>query len=269
MALITASTGTGRARGMRAALIGETPRISSSVVVWLGLVAYLAVVKVLSLTLVPITFRSAGQESLFNWTTLAVIAALGLVGVWCARRTGFPDAWDTRITNRQRLLLPTLIGLGLGVMAIVLDVLTGGTEILARVLEQPSFNIDFPGSLLAYSGGGIIVDTEYRLFLVPVLLWLVSSLLLRGRGQTQTFWVLAAISTLFEPLLQGVGLTLASDGAVTPLVLGAYMLTAIPHNLASIVIYRRFGLLASILVRQSYYLVWHILYGNVLYAALT
>src|SRR3712207_5943062 len=109
MALTTPSTATGHTRRMTAALIGTTPRISSSVVVWLGLVAYLAVVKVLSLTLVPITFRSAGQESLFSWTTLAVIAALGLVGVWCAARTGFPAAWDGRITNRQRLLIPVLI----------------------------------------------------------------------------------------------------------------------------------------------------------------
>ena len=58
-------------------------------------------------------------------------------------------------------------------------------------MGQSSFNIDFPGSLLAYSAGGILVDVEYRLFTVPFSLWLISSVLLRGRGQVRTFWVLA------------------------------------------------------------------------------
>ena len=145
------------------------PRLSSSVVTWLALVAYLVVAKVLSLTLVPITFRSAGQETLFDWTSLGVFAALGLVGVVLAERTGFPAAWDARVSNRQRLLIPTLVGLGIGALAVVIDLLTGGTEAVARATGQPSFNIDFPGSLLAYSAGGILVDVEYRLFLLCIL----------------------------------------------------------------------------------------------------
>ncbi len=71
---------------------GRSSSLTSSIVVWLALVAYLAVAKVLSLTLIPITFRGAGQERLFDWTTLAVYAALGLVGVVLAARTGFPAA---------------------------------------------------------------------------------------------------------------------------------------------------------------------------------
>ena len=94
------------------------PRLSSSVVTWLALVAYLVVAKLLSLTLVPITFRSSGQETLFDWTTLGVFAALGLVGVALAERTGFPAAWDARVSNRQRLLIPTLVGLGIGALAV-------------------------------------------------------------------------------------------------------------------------------------------------------
>jgi hypothetical protein len=231
--------------------------------------AYLVVMKVLSLTLVPITFRSEGQESLFSWTTLGVITVLGLIGVWCAARTGFPAAWDGRVSARQRLLVPVLVGAGLGVLAIGLDLLTDGSDAVARVTEEPSFNIDFPGSLLAYSGGGIIVDTEYRLFIVPFLLWLISTVALKGRGQERTFWVLAVVATLFEPVLQGVGLTIMGQGEITPLMLGAYMVTAIPHNFAQVLLFRRSGLLASILVRQSYYLVWHILYGNLLYSALS
>jgi hypothetical protein len=239
--------------------------LSSSVVVWLVLVAYLALAKILSLTLVPITFRSAGQQGLFDWASLAVHAALGLVGVVLAERTGFPAAWDARVSNRQRLLLPVLAGVGIGTLATVIDVATGATDALARVTGQPSFNIDFPGSLLAYSAGGIVVDVQYRLFTVPFLLWLVSSVLLRGRGQNRTFWILAGVSTLVEPLLQGVGLFVMGGGVVTVGMLAAYMVTALPLNFTQVLFYRRYGLVASVLVRQTDYLVWHIVYGNFLY----
>ena len=240
-------------------------RLSSSIVVWFALMAYLVAIKVLSLTLVPITFRSPGQQSLFDWTSLVILGGLGLLGVVLAERTGFAAALDARVANRQRLLLPVGIGVALGVLAIVLDLLTGGTAAIARVFGQPSFNAEFPGSLLLYSAGGILVDIEYRIFPVPVLLWLISSIALRGRAQKATFWVLAGISTLFEPLLQGVGLTLMGGGVITPIMLGAYMLTAIPLNFAQVVVFRQYGFLASIVVRQAYYLIWHIAYGNFLH----
>ncbi len=244
------------------------PGPSGSIITWLALVAYLAVAKVLSLTVVPITFRSAGQESLFDWTTLGLFALLGLVGVVLAERTGFPAAWDAQVSNRQRVLIPAAVGLGIGALAIVIDLLSGGSEAVARATGQPSFNIDFPGSLLAYSAGGVLVDVEYRLFTVPFLLWLVSGVLLRGRGQAPTFWVLAAVSTLFEPLLQGVGLFIMGGGVITVGMLAAYMVTAISLNLAQVLFFRRSGFVASVLVRQADYLVWHIAYGNFLYGTL-
>ena len=240
-------------------------RLSSSIVVWFALMAYLVAIKALSFTLVPITFRSTGQQSLFDWTSLAILGSLGLVGVVLAERTGFAAALDARVSNRQRLLLPVGIGVALGVLAIVLDVLTGGTAALARVLGQPSFNADFPGSLLLYSAGGILVDVEYRIFTVPVLLWLISSIAAARPRAGGHLLGAGGISTLFEPVLQGVGLTLMGGGAITPIMLGAYMLTAIPLNFAQVVVFRQYGFLASIVVRQAYYVIWHIAYGNFLY----
>lgn len=238
---------------------------SGSVVTWLALVAYLVVVKLLSVTLVPITFRGSGQEALFDWTSLGVFAALGLVGVVLAERTGFPGAWDARISNHRRVLLPALAGLGLGMAAVVIDIATGATARLAQVIGQPSFNINFPGSLLTYSAGAILVEVQYRLFTVPFLLFLISGLLLRGHGQNRIFWVLAIVSAGLEPMLQGVGLTLIGGGAITPVMLVGYLLTAVTGNLLQVIVFRRYGLVAPIVQREAYYLVWHILYGNVLF----
>ena len=68
--------------------------------------------------------------------------------------------------------------------------------------------------------------------------------------------------------MQGVALTLGSGGAITPLMLAAYLPTAVANTAAAVVVFRRYGFVASLLVRQGEYLVWHILYGNVLQPAL-
>jgi len=67
--------------------------------VWLAVIGFVVVAKILSDTVVPITFRSAGQQSLFTWTYVLTLGCLGLVGIWCARATGFPAAWDARVTS--------------------------------------------------------------------------------------------------------------------------------------------------------------------------
>jgi hypothetical protein len=54
--------------------------------------------------------------------------------------------------------------------------------VLAAVTGRSSFNIDFPGSLLAYSAGAIQVEVVFRLFGLPFLLWLVSGVVLRSPG---------------------------------------------------------------------------------------
>jgi len=233
--------------------------------VWLALMLFLVVVKILSDTVIPVTFRSAGQQSLFTWEAVITIASLGLVGIWCARATGFAAAWDVRVTSAQRLLLPFAIGLGIGAVAVGIDVALAATPTIARALGQPSFNIDFPGSLLAYFGGGIEVETEYRLFSLPLLVWLISSVLLRGRGRQQTLWVIGAFSAAYEPATQGGAIFVLAGGVVTPLMLAGYLVTSLSLNILAVVFFLRYGLLAPIALRWGDYLVWHIFYGNFLY----
>jgi hypothetical protein len=167
--------------------------------VWLVLMAYLAAAKILNDTVVPITFRSSGQVGLFSWSGVVTYVLLGLVGMWCARATGFPAAWDVRISTRQRLLIPIALGIAIGVAEVGIDVVTAGTRALAQVTGPPSFNIDFPGSLLAYSGGAFEVETLYRLFSLPFLVWLISSVVLRGRGQWPTLLVIGALAAGSNP----------------------------------------------------------------------
>jgi hypothetical protein len=108
------------------------------------------------------------------------------------------------------------------------------------------------------------MEALFLLIPVPVLLWLISTILLRGRGQVPAFWVLATLSSAAEPLLQGTAMLAVAQGAIAPGVFAMYVVESFAHNFASAVLLRRYGLLAAILVRLAHYLVWHIGYGNFL-----
>jgi hypothetical protein len=258
---------TSRVLSRLSGMLPSSDQFIRSEVVWLGVVAYLVLAKILSETLVPIGFRGSGQGELFAWSNVALFSTLGFIGLWCGRATGFPEAWDARITAQQRLLVPAAIGLALGGVESVLDVMTAGSQAVAKATGQSSFNIDFPGSLLAYSGGAIQVEVLYRLFALPLLMWLVSSVVLRGRGQQLTLLVIGSLSAAFEPVGQGVLLFLGGDGVITPLMLAAYLATALPSNILAVIMFRRSGLLAPLTLRWAEYLIWHIVYGNFLYGA--
>jgi hypothetical protein len=230
---------------------------ANSTRVWLVLVAFLGVVNLL------ITFVGAGLERdprsvLFSWPAIAVVGLAGLGGIWFSHRTGFPAAWDARISNHQRLLIPAVVGIGLGLLESGLDVPVHGMQFFAQFGNLPAYNAPWPGSPLFYAGGAIVVEVFYRLLPVPLLLWLVSNLLLRGRAQSQVFWVLALPSSLIEPYTDLDGLQLGAS----LLVVGSQLVPDFLLNLTQVVLFRNYGFVASIVARIAVYLIWHVAYGN-------
>jgi hypothetical protein len=80
---------------------GVLNRLSGSVKVWLGLVAFLVLVMLALVLLYPYALADPSQAAFFEWPVLGIFGVLGLIGVLLSQRTGFPDAWDARISNRQ------------------------------------------------------------------------------------------------------------------------------------------------------------------------
>lgn len=233
----------------------------NSIRIWLGCVAFLAAVNLY------INFVGGGLEKdprigLFSWPSIAIFGVVGAIGVWLSHRTGFPAAWDPRISNRERLLYPILVGLAFGVALVAHDLVFHWTDAFRRLYpELPSFNAlgPFPGPLLFYSGGAIIVEVFYRLLPIPLLLWLISNLAFRGRAQDRVFWVLAGLTSLIEPLTQDLPALQRQE-----LVAGASVVFVIDYalNLGQAILFRRYGFLAAILMRVATYAVWHVAYGN-------
>ena len=233
-------------------------RLINSATVWLGLMAYWVVMDVL-LARYP---APASGRQLFpeGWGALVFFAVFGLIGAAFAARTGFPAAWDARIPASRRLLLPLLVGVGFGVVAIVIEGVTRSLHIIEAFFGPA--NVAFPSSLFTSTAGAIKFELEYLLFIVPTLLWLVSNVALRRRGQTQSFWILAALSSAIEPTTQGISLYVLANGAIGLAAFAAYLVHSYAFNFTSAVSFRRYGLLAPVLVRLGNYLVWHVLYGN-------
>jgi hypothetical protein len=227
---------------------------TTSYSVWLVLMAYLVAVKLL-ITVVPATFRSVSQAGVFDWPFLAVWAIAGLIGIFFAQKTGFPNAWDGRVSHRQRFFIPVLLGISFSVAFIAHDLLTHYSRIMAAQHGVARANIDFPVSLLIYPAGAVVVEVFYRLFALPLLLWLGSNVLLNGRGQMPLFVVLAILTSLIEPLTQDLDALSLGVTAFGSLFALDFML-----NVAQVVLFRKYGFLAAIVMRVAFYLIWHVVY---------
>ncbi len=227
--------------------------------VWAILAGYLILAKVVFTYVFPVTFeKGSGQANVFSWPFVIVFALLLLVGMWLQQRTGFPAPLDSRISSRLRFALPVAVGVGFSLLSIALDLIYGGTKIAAASTGNATFNIAFPGSLFAYTGGAIIVETLYRFFTLPLLLFVISNLILRGRYQTQVFWVLAIVLAAWEPLTQAQ----ATLGLGAGTIAYTQVIAIYAYNLTQNAFFRRYGILAPLMLRFADYLVWHVTYGN-------
>jgi hypothetical protein len=135
-----------------------------------------------------------------------------------------------------------------------------------------SFNTDYPLSLFVYTSGTVVIEAIFRLFLFPVLLWLISYVMLKKRWQEQIYWALILVFSFLEPLGQ-------LSGQMTPSVMENFgqffimmflpmLLSNYPMGVAQAYLFRKYGFLASFTLRMGYYIVWHVVYGSMIYPLL-
>lgn len=235
---------------------GEQPnRLGSDTKVYLGLMGYLVAAKIIITYLVPATFRAPAQAAVFAWPWIAGLTAIGLACTWLSRRVGFPGLLDHRVSTRERYLVPIVLGLGLGAFAILVDATTHWTSIAAAKMGIGSIHIPFPASALIYPGGAIIVDVIYYLVPIPVLMWIVSRVFLKGDSPPWLFWSVGVLAAAIEPMTR--------DGSFPghPAILVTLFASDYLENLAQVAVFRRAGFLAPVILRVVFYVVWHVLWG--------
>lgn len=221
-------------------------------VVWGVVVGYLALVTVLVSTVMPVTFLDRAQAGFFEPQGFVAMAVLGTLGVVLSTRTGFPDPIGGEMSFWRRFGVPMLIGVGGGTLFLITDVVTNLSQRQAEAFGVPSTDITFPASVFIYPAAAVYVEILFRLLPIPLFMWLVANVVLRGRGHTPVFWVLAVLTSLLEPLSQ------IGTRVLPPVPWLFVLLQSFGINAAQAIIFRRCGFLASIMVRVTFYGVYHV-----------
>ena len=242
------------------------PNVPRSASAFLVIMAGLVFIKLLVERFTPTDFASPSQANVFAWWFIAALTAVGLIGVWFASRTGVPETWDPSLPLRDRLWIPAVLGIAFGIVALAVDAGTGWTAIAAEQMHLRTIHIAWPGSLLIYPGGAVIVNVIYYLMLIPPLTWLFSwtPVLFSGDRSRRTavtiaraFGVAAILAALIEPVTQDLGLP------GHPGIMAAVFAEDLALNLALVATFRRAGFGATVVLRVVFYLVWHIARGAI------
>ncbi len=193
-------------------------------------------------------------------TVLLIYGALGALGLFLSRKLGLPDICDPAVTNRQRFFIPALAGAAVGIAFIILDLAFAPVNGVGKLIHPP-FSTSLVASLLA----GINEELLFRLFFVSFWTWIITRLVLRGRGQVIVYWVVAFISALafsasHLPALMVI--TGASSLAeISPIVIVEGLLLNGGLSLVAAYFFKRSGYLAAAGVHFWADIVWHVIWG--------
>jgi hypothetical protein len=206
----------------------------------------------------PPEFAHPSQAAALQIAVLGPLMALGALGVFVSilsRMTPNPLE-STRRT--AALWTAATAGLALGLAVLGLDFATGFSDRVASALGIASIHIAFPASLYTYTAGAVAVECLYRIVPLSFIYAIVARLLLKGRGEGIVFWILAAITSLIEPLSQA-GLARGAPVLVVVLFAAIWL-----FNISEAALWRRYGWTSLIVSRVAFYLVWHVALGPAL-----
>ena len=226
----------------------------NSPIIWLLMVAYLGLAAFLVTVVFPVQFMDRSQSGLFEPQGVIAIGIMGLIGVFLSMRTGFPNAWDAKVSNRQRLFIPIIAGLLFGSLFLATDLITGMSRLQQEHLNIESTDVAFPASIFVYSAAAIFVEVIYRLLTIPLLLGMISIFVRSQGAREKVFWALAILTSLMEPLTNT-----AASQFLTPLALTFVLVQSFAANFLQAVFFRRYGFLAAILLRVAFYIPFHVI----------
>lgn len=203
---------------------------------------------------------SPSRLALINAVAILVLyGGLGFLGLSLARRLGWADVWVSGDTGRERWGVPAALGVAVGGAFIGIDLVAASLHPLGPLPHPP-----FPTSVVASAVAAVGEEVFFRLFLIPVGVWLVSSLLLGGRFRELTFWAVAVASALAFAAGHLPSVTLLYDVPFVELPVTLLSEIVLLNGVLSLVAahqLRAHGLLAAAGVHWWADVVWHVLWG--------
>jgi membrane protease YdiL (CAAX protease family) len=195
---------------------------------------------------------------------LVVYGGLGFLGLRLSQKFSFPALWDPAVSNRQRFLIPAYVGLGTGAFCILADVFLQRLHTLGALPHPP-----FPTSIVTSAVAGIGEEVIFRLFFIPFLMWLISTLILKGKWQGKVFWGVTIFSALVFALghlpLVMLAFRIESVNQVPAALMSEIILLNGIVSLLAAYYFRQYGFLAAVGIHFWTDIVWHVLWGLFLF----
>lgn len=193
---------------------------------------------------------------------LVVYGALGLIGLMLSRKIDLPEIWGRMTSNIQRFVLPGLAGAALGLVLIVADVILAPVNGIGRLPHPP-----FPTSIVASITAAIGEEVIFRLFFISFWTWLISRVILRGRGLKPVYWIVAVLSAIafgighLPSLMFLYGWT--SPAQIPAVLLGEIFVLNGMIGFTAAAAFKRVGFLGPVGVHFWTDIVWHVLWGAI------
>jgi hypothetical protein len=219
---------------------------------------FLALVSLMLLGKAVWTYFGVDHPIVQNWTgtwsAIILAAFFGFIAIKLAEKSGFPEIWDEKISNKERFLYPVLLGFAFALIEILVGL----------AMDLPNIHVPFPFSIPVYVSGGIFLEILYHLIPTVFLIWFISNVFLKGKRQKEVFVVVAVLASLWEPVMQITGMY--QMGMLPGMVFGAGLFIFIfAGNLIPITLFRKYGFLAPVIWRLTDYSLWHGIWPMIYY----
>ena len=242
--------------------------MEKSIKIYLSLVIILAICSGINVflpqgNLVPSTPLPASKPvmALVAFAIMFLLyGGLGFLGLYLSRKLGFTKIWDKNVSNKQRFLTPLFIGIILGVFFIVMDLIFSQFNGIGRFIHPP-----FPTSILASISAGIGEEIIFRLFFISFWVWLISSLILKGKAKNKVFWIISIISAFVFAIGHIPSIMILfgmkSITEISPILWGEIILLNGTISIFCAYYFRKYGFLAAVGIHFWTDIVWHVVYG--------
>lgn len=246
-------------------------KISLSIKIYFFLILALAILAAINLFLPQGSFLPplTEQELPASIPVLALVNAaimfflyglLGFLGLKLSQKLGFADIWDSKVSNKQRFLIPLVVGLVLGAFFIFVDALLSQFYSLGPLPHPP-----FPTSLVASAVAGIGEELIFRLFFISFWVWLISYIILKKKKQSQIFWIVAVFSAIVFTAGHIPSIMILFDlkalNEIPLLLIVEIILLNGVLSLFAAYYFRKFGFLAAVGIHFWADIIWHVLWG--------
>jgi len=191
---------------------------------------------------------------------LVVYGVLGFLGLRLSKKVGFVSILDKNISNKQRFLTPAYIGIGIGVLFIIVDIIFAKFNGVGNVPHPPFFT-----AIIASLSAGIGEEIIFRLFFISFWFWLVFYIILKKKFLKQGFWIIAFVSAIVFALghVPSVLLILGLDSIkdISNALMAEIILLNGILSLFAAYYFRKYGILAAMGIHFWTDIIWHVIWG--------